>query len=131
MPVKLSSLQADIAKEQDGELIAIPDLAEVSLRVRSLHYRPYVVARDLAFRRLAKRFPKETPPEDETARVVGSLLAEHILLGWEGFDTPYSGEMARELLTDVGYRKLREHVVWAATQVGERQVEFLEDAEKN
>ena len=129
--VKLVSLKADLAKEQEGGWIPIPELPGVELLVRSIHYRPFVVARDAASRRMAKRYGVEPVPPEEEAQINGALYADHLLLGWKGFDQPHSPELARGLMTDVAYRELRGHVVYAAVQVGRADVEFLEDARKN
>lgn len=131
MTIKLGSVKADLAKETDGDLIAIPDLPGVKLRVRSPHYQPFIAARDLATRRLAKKFGDAAVPEEEIARVYGAVYAQHLLLGWEGFDAPYSADLALETLTDPAYRALRLHVAWASGKVGQQDVEFVETERKN
>ena len=131
MTIKLGSVRADLVKEQEGDAIAIPDLPGVTLRVRSLHYQPFIAARDLASRRLAKKYGDAPVPEEEFARVYGALYAEHLLLGWDGFDQPYTPELAAATLTDPAYRDLRSHVAWCSAQVGRQQVEFLETERKN
>jgi hypothetical protein len=129
--IKLTSTKADIAKEQDGDWVEIPDLPGIALRVRSIHSKAFAVARDLASRKLATRYGNETVPEDDLARVNGQLYADHLLLEWRGFDVPYSPEVAADTLTDPAYRDLRRHVIYAAAQVGRANVEFLEGVAKN
>jgi len=129
--VKLGSLKADLVKEADGEWIDIPDLPGVALKVRSVNFPAYKTARDLAVQRLARKHGKKPIPEKEMAEVSGRLFAEHLLLGWRGFDVDYTPELALEVLTDPAYRELRAHVEWAAAQVGHAEVEFVEDLAKN
>lgn len=129
MNVKLASLKSDLAKEQDGAWIEIPELPGVALLSRSVHYQPYVRARDAALRRLQKRTEPVTSQEE--AEITGTLYADHLLLGWRGFDEPYDADLARRLLVDPAYRDLRVHEAYAASQVGRAEVEFVEDARKN
>ena len=46
MTLKLSSLAADLDRERDGDWIDIPDLLDVALKVRSLHFPEYRIAYD-------------------------------------------------------------------------------------
>lgn len=129
MAVKFSSLAADTAKEQQGDWVDVPDLPGVRLLVKSFNDPKYRVARDLLVQRLARKQGRNKPTAaEETEVAFGRLYADHILLGWEGFDVPYSAAAAREALTDVAYRDLRRYVEQAATQVGATEVEFVEEA---
>jgi hypothetical protein len=128
MTVKFNSLKSDIAKEQTGDWVECPDLPGVSFKVRSFNHPPYRVARDLLVQRMARRNGKKAAPPEEMESAFGKLYAEHILLDWAGFDTPYSPEAAREALSDPAYRDLRRYVESAAAQVGQSEVEFTEEA---
>lgn len=128
MTVKFGSLKSDIEKEKTGDWVEVPDLPGVSFLVRSFNHPPYRVARDLLVQRMARRNGKKAAPPEEMEAAFGRLYAEHILLDWQGFDEPYSPEVAREALTDPAYRDLRRYVESAAAQVGQSEVEFTEEA---
>jgi len=138
--VKLSSLQANLAKERDGDWIPANDLGPgVAFFVRSTNSPEFQLARDLANMNLAKKYngePPSTPEEHETrskehARINGMLAVEHLLSDWRGLDTPFSEDVAATTLTDESYRRVRNSVYAAATKVGQRDVEFVESAAKN
>lgn len=128
MSVKFSSLAADVAKEQDGDWIEIPELPGVELKVRSFNHAAYRVARDLLLQRMARKYGRKPAPADESEAEFGKLYAKFILLDWKGFDVEYSPEQAREALSDPAYRDLRRHVEYASSQVGASDVEFIEEA---
>ena len=131
MTVKLSSIASDIVREQEGDWIDYPDWPGVKFHVRSLNHPPYKTARDLLLQKMIRR-NKGKPLQAETMTVEqGRLYADHILLGWDGFDVPYSEDVARQDLTDPRHRNLVGAVEWCASRVGELDVEFVEDAEKN
>ena len=69
---------------------------------------------------------------------LGKLVARHLLRGWEGIivgdgDTPteYTPQIALDLFADPEMVELERQTLWAATRVGERDVEFTVDAIKN
>jgi len=131
--VKLSSLTSDVEKEDGGDWVDIPQLAPARLRVRSSEYRPYKVALQAHARAHARRYKGNETPESMQAdyEARGLLLAKYILLGWEGFDVPYSPEAALEMMPDRKWRPLREWVQYAAGEAGAAVAEFVEDAAKN
>ena len=128
MSVKFSSLAADTVKESEGDWQEIPDLPGVSLKVRSFNFPAYRVARDMLLQRMARKHGRKPAPADESEVEFGKLYAQHILLGWSGFDVEYTPDVAREALTNPAFRDLRRHVEYAASQIGASEVEFLEDA---
>jgi hypothetical protein len=131
MTVKLTSIAADLAKEEQGDWIGSPTLPGVEFLVSSLNKPAYVTARDLSLQRLARRYKGKPPPPAEMSAEAGKLYCKHILHGWRGFDVPYSPEKALEILTDPAFRVMLQEVEWCAGQVGQAEVEFIEDAEKN
>lgn len=131
MALKLKSLRADTSKELDGDWIDVPDLPGVALKVRSIYYEPYTIARDAATRRLAKKYGDKPIPETERTEINARLYVDHLLLDWKGFDVDFSTDVALEALSDIGHRDLRSHVVWACVQVGKSDVEFVELGAKN
>ena len=131
MAVKLASLKANLPRENDGDWIQIPDLLGVRLLVRSFHYGPYKTALAQVQQRFRRKYGYDGAPDDVAAREAGKLYADHILLGWEGLDVPYSRETALEVLTDPAHRAMRGHVDYASAKVAETSAEFIEDASGN
>jgi hypothetical protein len=140
--VKLNSLKTNLTAEREGDWIKAPELGEgVRFRVRSTNYPAYTVARDQASQRLAMKFPNSQldvlhddyapVPASVIAEANGEIVAEHLLLGWEGFDIPYTPGDALEVLCDEAHRAVRMSVTLAATKVGRQEVEFVEGAAKN
>lgn len=134
--LKINSLAADLAKEQDGDWEDVPEWPGVRLKVRSLNYKPYTNARDDALRKLAKRLNR-APYSSESEPIIARLSATFLLLGWEGIAgdddaaMDYTPAKAMETLTDPSMRALVEQVISAAGRVGTRDVEFTVDAVKN
>lgn len=131
MKIKLDSLKADLERENAGDWVDIPELPGVRLKVKSFNSPEYRVSRDLAIQRLFKKYGRVSPAAGVVAEEYGKLYADHILLGWEGFDVPFSKEKALELLSDPAFRALQQHVEYAAGKLGEIELEFVEDAVKN
>jgi hypothetical protein len=146
MTVKLGSLEADVARETEGDWVSLdglsmelltgtlrlPDLPNTQLKVRSLNYPPYQLARSRAEQRLKRRYADTAlAPQEEQAEVYGPIMAEHLLLDWRGFDIPYSMEAAREALSNPRHRQLRSYLIAAAAKIGEVEAQFFDDAEKN
>lgn len=129
--VKLASLAADLAKEREGDWVSAPDIAPgIQFHVRSTFYPPFCTARDQGREKLNRKFP-EGIPEEDNAKFLGTLAIQYLLLDWSGFDQPFSADVASEILTDEAYRKVRWSVYLAASRVGQRELEFVEEAEKN
>lgn len=131
MTIKLNSIKADLKRETEGDWVAIPEWPGVRLRVRSLRTPAYQMAGDIIRQRHQRKYAGSRVPDDVSARDYGRALADHILLDWEGFDVAYSPEMAMEKLTDPEYRDLMNQTVWAATQIAQDDVEFVDAAAKN
>lgn len=133
MAIKLASTKADLRREEEGDWVAIPDPEwdGVRFQVRSLDYPAYTVARDKLYKRWGKVYNTEPIPQRVRTSEIGKLFARHILLGWEGFDVPYSPEKAAELLADPAYRELVQKVEWAAAKLSQVEVEQIEDVAKN
>lgn len=142
MTIKLSSLDIDIKAEAEGEWVAIkewiglnPDqpftpvaLPGLEFHVKSLNDHGYKVARQKAAEDLEKRkkdFPGESVPDDVAGAAEGKLIAEHLLLGWKGFDVDYSAETAAKALPKPASRTLRQMILYCASKVGRREVEFV------
>lgn len=145
--LKLSSLERNISAENDGEWIAVkkwvgldPDepygvteLPEVKFKVRSSNYQPYKIARQKAaerFEEMKGEYP-DGIPDDLAESEAGRLMAEHLLLGWEGLDVEYTPEVAMAALKKPSASVHRQMVMVCAGKVGRRRAEFVEAAAKN
>jgi hypothetical protein len=131
MTVKLSSLRADLKREEDGDWVEYPDWTGVRFKVSSLNKPAYTIARDLLLQKVARKSKGKPQDRNKLTPEFGRLYADHILHDWEGFDEPYSPDLARQYLTNPEFRDLVAAVEWCASKVGETDVEFLEDAGKN
>lgn len=131
MTIKLSSLKADLAREEQGDWIEYPDWPGVAFKVSSLHTPAYATARDLLVQKLTRKSRGKTPPVEEMAPEVGKLYAKHILHGWRGLDVEYTPELAIETLCDPAFRNVVAAVEWCAGQLAQIDVEFVEAAAKN
>lgn len=130
--VKLSSLKADLKKEQEGDWIPAVDLdPAIRWHVRSTNYPPFKIARDAAIEKMVRKYPDERVPDEVNAEINGTLAVEHLLLGWDGLDEEYTPEFADQVLTDEAYRAVRNSVFLAASKVGKFEVKFVEEAAKN
>lgn len=129
--VRLSSLSVNIDAERNGAWIECPMVPGAEFNVRSFNCSAYLTAKSAVLRDLAQRYGDVTVPEDEAAKAEGTLYADHILLGWKGFDVSYSSDAALAALTDPASRPLREAVAWCAARVGQTELEFVEAATKN
>lgn len=124
--MKLSALKANIAREEEGDWVEIPDFDGVSLKVRGLASRPYSTALGIVSQKFARKYGQRPVPPKESLRESGKLLARHILLDWKGIldddgetKIPYSAELAEEVLTNPEFSKLSNAVIWAAQRIAE------------
>lgn len=131
MTIKLSSIKTNPAAELEGDYISIPEWPGVSLGVRSLEIPAYKIALDILVQRFARKYKGANAPPAVRDAEVGKLLGQHILFGWEGFEEEYTQESAIELLGSPEGRNLVKQTLWAASQVGETEVEFIADETKN
>lgn len=148
MTIKLKSLLTDTTAEREGEWIDVrewggldPDkpwevIKTDGLRfhVKSINDPAYKVARQKMLEDLEARrsgFPDNIIPDDHVGAAEGKLLATSLLIGWDGFEEKYSAETAADLLPQPGARLLREMIVFCASKVGKRKVEFVKAAEGN
>lgn len=127
MVVKLSSLKADLKREEKGDWIEFPDWPGVEFNVSSLHLPAYQTARDILFKRLSRQYKKTAIPSAVMVGELGKLYAKHILHGWRGLDVTYSMDKALEILADPEYRNVVAAVEYCAGQVSETDIEFVED----
>jgi len=131
MTIRLASLAADLALEAAGDWVDYPDWPGVSFNVSSLMKPSYRTERDLLLQRLARRHKGKSPPPAEASIEAGKLFCKHVLHGWRGLDVEYDPDTALRILSDPAYRAVVNAVEWCAAQVGQIELEFVEEAEKN
>lgn len=131
MTIKLSSLKANLDREEKGDWVEFPDWPGVEFNVSSLLIPQYTTARDLLIQRLLRQSKGKPIPRETYNVEIGKLFAKHILHGWRGLDAAYSPEKAEEILTDPEYRNVVAAIEYCAGRVSELDVEFVEDAGKN
>jgi hypothetical protein len=131
MTIKLSGLKVDLSNEEQGEWKPSADLPGVEFLVSSLQTPAYQIARDLLIQKWTRKFHRQPVPADVRHDELGKLIAKHILHGWRGFDEDYSPETAEAMLRDRSYRALLSAVENCAAEVGDADIEYIEDAAKN
>lgn len=131
MSVKLNSVKVSTDREENGDWVDSVSFPGVRYLVRGIKSQQFETARDLAFQKLAKAYKTTPVPGALRAKTLGKLVAEHILLGWEGFDEPFDQVKAAEVLTDPEFRNLVDDILGAAARVAENSLEFIEGLEKN
>jgi hypothetical protein len=130
--VKLSSLKADVEKQDEGDWQPIPELTGVKVKVRSLRSPKYQFGATPIRQRHVRKFGENgTVPNAEFAKSYGRLVADVILLDWDGFDEKFSREKALETLMDPGYAEVLGYIIAAAGRVAQGEVEYVEEAAKN
>lgn len=129
--LKLTSLKADLAREEAGDWIDSIAFPGVAFKVSSLNARAYTVARDTLLMRLRLRFNGQPVPPDVQAAELGKLYCMHILHDWRGLDVPYSAEKAEEVLCDHSYRAVLKEVEDCAARLGAINPEYVERDLKN
>jgi hypothetical protein len=137
MALKLSSIAADLAKENEGDWVDISEWAGVRLKVRSINSKDYQIARETRVNKMIQSLGR-LPLAPEMQPHIAKLAASFLLIGWEGVivgdgdvPTEYSPAVAMELMTDPAMRPFVEQVIWAATRIGSRDAEFTSAAIKN
>jgi hypothetical protein len=129
--VKLDSLRVDLKAQSDGQWQPAP-WPGVRFRVRSIEFEAYTNERDRERERLAAQYLSGANiPNGVWSGVLGRLLAEHILLEWDGISPAYDTDVAYDVLTAADGTAMRDAIVKAAQRVGVRELEFVAEVEKN
>lgn len=131
MTVKFSSAKVDLTNESEGEWVPSRMFPGVEFRVSSIQVPGFVTARDILFQRWARKYKGQPVPLDVKHDELGKLVAKHILHEWRGFDERYAAELAEKSLRDREYRELLSDIELCASQVGEANVQFIEDEAGN
>jgi hypothetical protein len=137
MALRLSSLRADLKRENEGDWVEIPDFPGLKLKVRSFNYGPFVTAKSLVDQRNQRRYfskRKDAPPE-ELYELNARLYLDHILLDWDGLDgddgKPVPFAKAEEILLDPAFRVLHDGIRYAGLLLSQVDADYIEDVRKN
>jgi hypothetical protein len=131
MTIKLASLRANLAREENGDWVNFPDWPGVAFLVSSIHAPAYKSAFQIMTQRLSRIYKGKPVPVEEQHEELGQIYCKHLLRGWRGLDVQYSADKALEVLCDPAYREVLAAVGWCADKISELQVEFLETKAKN
>jgi hypothetical protein len=111
----------------------IPEMGDLRLKVRGIGNSDYRRLQD----RLLAAIPRAKRADPaELERVTAECMLKTVLLDWDGLKvngaaTPYSDDLARELLTNAKWQRFRNAVAWAAMNVADEEAIALEDDAKN
>jgi hypothetical protein len=128
--VKLDSLLVDVKAQNEGQWQKL-SWPGVRVRVRSIEYEAYKMARDAERERLAMQYVNAPVPDRVWHPILARLLVEHILLEWDGLDALFDPDFAVKILGSEEGRVLRSEIVGAAGRVGLRELAFAVQLEKN
>lgn len=138
MAIKLSSVRANVRRENEGDWVPIPEWPGVELRVRGFAYGPFQNAKSQLESKWARRNGgRDTVPFEEVYRANGRLYAEYLLLDWKGIDDDagnpieYDDALGMQVLTDPAYRDLHDHIRYATNKLSQTEIEFVERASGN
>lgn len=137
--MELSSLKRDPAKIDGGEWVGdIQGMDDLRLKVRGLSSPVVTNLRARKERKVPRkdRLPTGQLKTDVAIRVLGEVLAEVVLLDWDGLTDngvaiPYSKKLALKYLTEREYQTFADAVTWAANQVDGAQGEAQDELEGN
>lgn len=135
--MKLSTLKTDPRIYEGAWVTELPGLPGLSVKVRPGNN----IDAQRAYNQAIASIPRAKraaglDPEDQRVALDESILAA-VLLDWDGLEDddgnpiPFSGKLARELITQPETEAFREAVMWAATVVREIGIVSLKDAAKN
>lgn len=133
--MKLSEVKIDVERqEQGGWVDNIPEMGDVRLKVRGINNADWRRMQAKLFEAVPRaKKPGGRIDPDEQDRITTQLLGATVLLDWSGIENEdgsaltYSSAVASKMLADPEMRRFRDAVVWAATQVAERQSEDRKD----
>lgn len=116
----LSGFRTDVEKENKGIWVDIP--GGLRVKIARMHNEGMVKAYAKYPAAIRNNLDNMKLDEKTSANIMAGLLAEHVLLGWEGLDEdgsalPYTIENAKRILADPEYKDFRALIVnLASTQ---------------
>lgn len=132
--MELNDIAIDTDKVEKGDWIDnIPDMGSLRLKVRGTDTADF----GKLLRTLMNAVPRKKKmggniDQAELDRINATCLLQTVLIDWDGVvingnPTPYSKEMAKELLTNPKWKRFREAVVYAANLVGQQEQQAKEE----
>lgn len=127
-----SKFKTDAEKERDGVWVPLDGEGRIRVaRTNNPLYRESLVRKVSRYKTATK---SKVIPEDDWLDIVNELVAETILVGWEGITEkgqplPYSVENAKRVLTEL--KDFREMVLSIADNMDNFKEELDEGTEKN
>jgi hypothetical protein len=137
--MKLSESVVNVQAIEDGAWVDnIPELPGVRIKTRGSNNKAWRRKSASLFDTIPrnKKVGNRVDP-DELDRIMTTLLVECGIIDWEGIENddgspvPFSRDVAKKLLADPQYVKLKDGVLWAATMVAEQRAGDIEDTIKN
>jgi hypothetical protein len=130
MGLKVKDIENRTSRVEGGGWVKnLPNLPGVAVKVRGSNNTEY---RRRLGEMVGELSAEERKDKDRLTEIDTVLLAETILVDWEGIDDlEYSPEAAMELLTNPKLALFREAVIFAANVVAHEGRDTLEDDVKN
>lgn len=130
--MKLRSIKATKADEdKKGQWIDSLELPGVRFKVSSLHLPEYQTALNQLEQEWQSTYRAKGPPAEVRTLGIARLLRIFILHDWDGFDEPYSPDLAAEMTSTYEDRPLIAAIQNAAAIAGMTKYEFVKDERKN
>lgn len=137
--MEISSLKRNAREVDSGQWVGdLTGMGDVRLRVRGLTSQTVITARSRKERAVprSQRNRDGSLKVDVALRVFGEVVAEAVLLDWEGITdkgepVPYDPELAREWCTNPDFRPFLDAVAEAASVVDRGEADATEEAGKN
>lgn len=135
----IQNIKRDSGAISAGQWVSdIPEMGDLRLRVRGWT-APEASALRGRLERAVSRADRDRSGrinDAEAARITSRVLADVILLDWEGVTSgkkkvAYSEDLAREWLTNPDFRPFADAVAWASQAVDRGQADATEDAKGN
>lgn len=135
----IDDLELDLEQVDNGVWVHnIPELDDVSFQVRGTDYKPYQKAlRQAMIGQSRKQRANSLLDADYLDSLTRSLMAEHLLMGWEGIDDregqpiAFTRELAKTYMTERRYRPFQAGVMAAINRVDTNTVERKEELAGN
>ncbi len=136
----LSDVRVDPLRIEEGAWVDnLPELPDFRVKVRGANNKDWKKLQTRLLQSIPrhKRIAGQFDPE-EIDRINAILLLETSLLDWSGLTMavggepiPYTKEMAKTLLTDPQWGRVRDGILWAAQVVGEQVEAEIKEKAKN
>ena len=140
--MKLSELEIDVKAEDEGDWVKIPDYDDFEIKSRSIHNADYRRMNQRLTRALikkvgAKKYSRGDFDHEKQDKITNQCLLETCTQDFRGL-TSEDGEPLKctretlvSLMTERKYRVFQNAAAYAASVVGDKELQIEEDTEKN